>query len=118
MFSFNAFKVITCLHLLYFPAAELVEVTDFTIKTSTPAFLHTIFRVVSLQVAHTLSDHNETMMHLPHPRSALSKRKTTSPGFFMCLCIGFCRHDGSGLKGKQAVRGVRWTFFISTGLFH
>lgn len=112
--------MITCLHLHYFSAAELevAEVTDFTIKTSTPAFLHTIFRVVSLQVAHTLSDHNETMMHLPHPRGALSNRKTTSPGFFMCLCIGFCRHDGSALKEKQAVRGVRWTFFNSTGLFH
>lgn len=40
MFSFNACKVITCLRRRYFPGAELevVEVTDFTIKTSTPAF--------------------------------------------------------------------------------
>lgn len=64
-----------------------------------------------------LSDHNETMTHLLHPQGAQSNRKTTSSGFFACLCVGFCRHDGSAQKDKQAVRGVRWTFFISVGLF-
>lgn len=44
------------------------------------------------------------------PTGALSNTKTRSPGFFS-LFIPFCRHDSIIFEGKQAVKGVRWTFF-------
>lgn len=66
----------------------------------------------------SLSDHNDTMTHLLHTQGAQSNRKTTSRGLFVCLWVGFCRHDARAQKDKQAVRGVRWTFFICVRLFH
>lgn len=110
VFGVNAYKLLTCSHmqLLFWQKHKILCSSILT---------HYISRCF-LASCTSLSDHNETMTHLLHPQGVQSNRKTTSPGFFVCLCVGFCRHDGSAQKDKQAVRGVRWTFFISVGQFH